>query len=419
MNLYECHFEYDGKFSRDFGLIIANIDTSRFMPITGFKSGSFLYNRKQKCRELMGDSYEDSSLSIELEIVTCGTKHLEKRTVREIEKWLFQNSTFKPMYIDMEDDPYGETYELICGEFKRLYFNCRFIEPEKIESHGGIIGFKCKMETDSMMLWQQRLYYLYRLQPKCEIVHDGNARHLIPGDIDNDGEISLGDAQMILRVATLLSGGFTPESIKNGDLKNYLENRKRRSVEAYEIDDAFKMCDLGYDTQKEQAGIDPDIDLGDAMVALNIYTNGLGQKPVDIPESMTIYDPTEGEYSDGMIVVNVDSDIDGYIYPEITITTGSNTGQDGKIIGDVVLENLDDHTIDSNGDILQRCFTMHGLNPITTYTLKCDINYIDPPTAYSKISSPNFIRLVSGDNRIRINGDVTMIGFSWQNRRFI
>jgi hypothetical protein len=39
-------------------------------------------------------------------------------------------------------------------ETKRLYLNCRFINPERIENQAGVYGYKVTLEADSNMWWQ-------------------------------------------------------------------------------------------------------------------------------------------------------------------------------------------------------------------------------------------------------------------------
>ena len=153
-DIYGSHFEFGGRMSRTYNLWIANISTKRFLQLHGRVDGVTVYNRAQNKRHLVGNSYSNSPVSFDVEIITLDGHGLEKDERREIEKWLFQPNMYQKLYIDVVDDPDGEFSEMIDGERKRLYLNCRFTNPEKIEFNGGIIGYQATLETDSGYWWQ-------------------------------------------------------------------------------------------------------------------------------------------------------------------------------------------------------------------------------------------------------------------------
>lgn len=423
LNLYECHFQYNDVYSRDYGLIIANIETSRFMPIVGAKKGEFLFNRKQKATELMGDNYEDTPLSIEIEIVTCNSDPLDLRTIREVERWLFQNSKFRPLFIDMDDDPYGETYELINGDFKRLYLNCRFMNPEKIESRGGIIGFKCTLETDSMMMWQEPQTYAFAIGDPIYTGTQSDSRQLHPLDIDGNGCIDVADAQTLLQVYTHQAVlGRPPEWIKENIIAPFLESQPNSKNS---VDDAYKMCDFDYNADMYERDEDPNITVDAAAIALSIYVSHIvGERlgtfdkydlTVIDSKVIEVTDPSTGEYLGAQIELDVDSDIDGYIYPEIEITMCS----DGNGRAEVSIKNETDKCIDKNGDEYTPEFKLTTSNAGNMVILSSQTNYIEPVSYYNDITKHNFPRLVSGKNIITVSSNVRNISFTWQNRRFL
>lgn len=406
INLYECHFIYDNVRSRDYGLIIANIETERFRPICGVKKGAFLFNRKQKANELMGDNYEDTPLSIDIEIITCSSRPLDLESVREIERWLFTNATFKRMYIEVEDDPYGETYELIDGVQKRLYFNCRFLNPQKIESRNGVIGFKCTMETDSMMLWQDEINHL--LQYHTEITYTdpvtGETKSILLGDVNLDGRVTADDAQIALEIFTmhLVDPDFNP--IDPGTW--------------YDPDNPFTFdqwvaCDMKY-TPERYAEQDTPIET--PQMIMNAYVADLVYTPED--KTTIVIDPNTGEPT--VVVVEytkladivVDSDIDGYTYPKIEIYTGST---DCPIS---IINKTDDST---------REMRFSAIPANSHFVIDCKTNYVsnivdDEGVAintYELMTKKNFLRFVEGTNNLEIYGDIASIQFSWQNRRFL
>lgn len=154
-DLSGVHFEYAGVSSRLYGLITANVETTRVTKVAGEIGDITIYNKKNRKRYLIDDDQSNSPLSFELDIVTDDERPLEYNERRQIEKWLFNRGRYKKFYIDVEDDCFGETTELVDGVQKRLYMNCRFVNPERLEYNGGIVGYKVTMETDSCMWWQE------------------------------------------------------------------------------------------------------------------------------------------------------------------------------------------------------------------------------------------------------------------------
>lgn len=153
MDIYGCHFEYAGVSSRIYDLIIANVNTTRNISLSGTTQSISIFNKKEKKKYHVGDSYQDSPLVFDLEVVT--EKPLHQTEVHKIEKWLFYQRDYKKLFIDIADDIDHQTYSLIDGEEKRLYLNCRFINPEKLEYNGGIVGFKFTVECDTNMAYQE------------------------------------------------------------------------------------------------------------------------------------------------------------------------------------------------------------------------------------------------------------------------
>ena len=163
--LYGTHFEFNGKSSREYGLIFANVDTSRFTRLAGESKSSFIYNQKSNRRYIMGTDYSEAQLSIELEIVQEDGLPFPLAVRREIERWLFSPTRFGKLYFDMADDCDGAMYEVIEGETKRLYLNCHFIDPERLEYNGGVVGYKATLEADSNMLWQDSIFLTFTKPP--------------------------------------------------------------------------------------------------------------------------------------------------------------------------------------------------------------------------------------------------------------
>ena len=100
----------------------------------------------------------------------------------------------------------------------------------------------------------------------------------------------------------------------------------------------------------------------------------------------------------------MDSDLNDYVYPKVTI-------QIGDVGGDIIISN--------NTDDASRLTSFVSLTPNVTVVMRGDgINYISGDN-YMKFKDKNFIRLLDGENQIAIVGDVVGLSFEFQNRRFL
>lgn len=155
VDIYGSHFEYGGYTSRQYRLIIANVSTERFAKSYGDLGSIIIFNKRNVKRYLVDNDYSDAPLSFDVEFVTDNDMCIPWYNVRNVEKWLFNNNVYKKLYIDILDDIHSETLEYDSGSStKRLYLNCRFINPERIECDGGVLGYKATLEADSHLWWQ-------------------------------------------------------------------------------------------------------------------------------------------------------------------------------------------------------------------------------------------------------------------------
>lgn len=275
-DIYGSHFEYSGISSRQYGLIIANVNTERQVILSGAKSGVTVFSRIAKKRYLIDDDYSDSAISFEIEIITDNGRCLELNERRQIEKWLFNHRDYRKLYMDIADDVYGETYEYVDGKRLRNYLNCRLINPEKMEYNGGIIGYKAILEADSNMYWQDTTIKEY--------------------------------------------------TVNNG--------------------------------------------------SSNVST---------------------------IITVNVDNDLEEYVYPKVTITIGSSGGDI------VIANNTDDET---------RLTKFIGIDAHSSIVMKGELNYVGGQY-YEKFQHRNFIRLLDGENKLMLLGDINSIKIEYSARRMM
>ena len=385
INLYGIHFEYNYISSRKYNLIIANLSTERMTKIAGDKSGHFVLNKAMKSRYLVDDDYSDSNLTFEIEIVTCDDRAIEMHELREIETWLFTNSTFHKLFVDIADDKYGETYEMLDGIQKRLYFNCRFVNAEKIEGNGGVIGFKCTMETDGMMLWQEPISVQFAFEDPVEVEVSGEIKTYRRGDVNFDGKVTAEDAQMVENEYMRILSGFPPEF---DEVQNAVADIDENNI----------------------------IDMNDAQLILMAYITDLANLPVDT--GTVVIDGTEYELSgdERLATIDVDSDIDGYTYPSVQLFFG-NPPQ-GFTTCDVEIIN----GTDSN----DRSTILSDIAPNSIITIDGETrsvllgNSSSGTSAYDKMTNKHFPRLVNGENQIIIkSASLREIKFEWQNRRYL
>ena len=273
-DIYGSHFEYASKSSRDYGLIVANIDTQRILNTSGETESITIFNKNVNKKYLIDVDKSKSPISFDVEIIKEDLSPIDYSERRKIEKWLFNQNSFQKFYIDIADDTNGETYEIINWKTKKSYLNCRFINPEKIESDSGVIGYKVTLEADSDMLWQDSIIKKFEL--------------------------------------------------------NHLN-----------------------------------------------------------------------EESTSVITLEIDTDINDYTYPIVTITLGD-------IGGDIIISN--------NTDDSARLTKFVDLSPLTTVIMKGEINYVNDDY-YEKFCNRNFIRLLDGVNNITLIGNIKEITFEYQNRR--
>lgn len=181
MEFSGSYFIYSGTSSKQYGLIFANVETSRFGKISGEIKNNSIFNKRDKRNYIIGEDFSDSSVQFEAEIVTDDDRVIDLVQRREIEKWLFHQPSYRKLYTEPECDAFSDTYEFVDGVEKRLYLNCRFVNAEKIEGNGGIIGYRFTVECDSPMAWQDPMFYTYTINNASS---SSNSTITIPVDSD-------------------------------------------------------------------------------------------------------------------------------------------------------------------------------------------------------------------------------------------
>lgn len=158
MLLDECHFTYGSFNSRDYRLIFGHCTTEAYDELAGKLSSKSIFNRRNRTRYLLADDFENSPISFDAEIVTECAEPLSVAERKVIEKALFNKAQYQKMYIDAADDIDGSLTETVDGVTKRLYFNCRFVNPSRIANAADdVVGYKFTIECDSYLLWQDEI----------------------------------------------------------------------------------------------------------------------------------------------------------------------------------------------------------------------------------------------------------------------
>ena len=182
MILDGCHFQYGDFNSRAHGIVFAHCNTNEYTNLMGEVASSTFFNRKSKTSYLLNDNYENSPIKFDAEIISDNAKAFTAQERRVIEKALFNKPDYRKLYIDISDDFMGDTYEYINGILKRLYFNCRFMNPSKIEDGNGLtVGYQFTIECDSCMTWQDAVEQEFNFQNSSS-----SAVQTIQVDVDTD-----------------------------------------------------------------------------------------------------------------------------------------------------------------------------------------------------------------------------------------
>lgn len=156
MILDGCHFQYGDFNSREYGFIFAHCDTSEYNRLMGEVRSTTMFNRRTMSQNILDDDYDDSAISFDAEIILEDFNDFRMMDRRVIEKALFRSVGYQKLYVDMLDDYLAESYECKDGDIKRMYFNCRFMNPSKIETDdGAVVGYQFTIECDSALAWQE------------------------------------------------------------------------------------------------------------------------------------------------------------------------------------------------------------------------------------------------------------------------
>lgn len=116
---------------------------------------------------------------------------------------------------------------------------------------------------------------------------------------------------------------------------------------------------------------------------------------------------TYTDFSDN-IILSTSSDIDEYIYPYIEIKVGNSS-----ISTDIAIKNITDNN---------RAMRINNITADATLYIDCGVGSIidsSNNSYYDKLKDQRFLRLLQGDNKLSVTGDIDSIKFVWNNMKYI
>ena len=176
------HFIYNGDDSARYNMIFALSNTEEFLSIGNSPVSKTIFNRQSNRTSIVSCDYSESNISFEILAINENGLPYSLSDQRKIERWLFVNNDYRKLYINNFDDP--DSYELTPSGLLGLYLNCKFINPSKITSGNGVVGYQFTVECDSSMAWQDPIT---KTITKQEIVNAGDNGVLIDVDTDFSG----------------------------------------------------------------------------------------------------------------------------------------------------------------------------------------------------------------------------------------
>ena len=154
MNLSGNYFVYDGISSRAYNLRFLHIETKPYTQTSGEISYKTDFYKNRKKNVIAGVSWENSPLSVEVEIIS--DREIDFNNKRKIEKWLFNSSNYKRLYVDKDQDTEMERYN---GKIHQQYLECTFINPIAIVYGNKVYGWKATLTASSPMALQDEIEF--------------------------------------------------------------------------------------------------------------------------------------------------------------------------------------------------------------------------------------------------------------------
>ena len=310
--------------------------------------------------------------------------------------------------------------------------NCYAIHFNAGTAYGGTYKNNISINTPSSV----KAYLQYKGQATTENYINAFGNGLYGGTLNIEtGVLTVTHSIVDLGTLTWIAGASDTSGIytmRSSDIVNIIEKPSSSSIVADIICSAYK-TENGDDAYLKKIGIsilstgaisvyDERYNTGDSPSAFTTAMDGvqlvyklvnpvtynltsyeiktlIGQNNIwtDVGEVTVSYSQTNDFH------VDVDTDLNDYIYPDVAIEVGSEGG-------DIIIYNATDDAT--------RFTEFSSVPPSTTFTMKGSINHITN-NMYPYFTSRNFIRLVNGRNNFFMYGDISKITFSFNNRKYM
>ena len=377
----------------------------------------------QNKRYITGVSRESAPLEFEVEII--GEEGYCSVHERAIKNWLFNSPTFKKLYIDPEDDMEAE---YVGGEIKRQYLECIFANPQKIEYSEGTVGWRCTCICSSTMAIQEDIEHIISDTNQIPVSTDKN------GDVYNgcgykENVYLDGEASEIIRSGSGATGliplphGTMPN---NGQIVLFISNAEltmtdNTRVLYYDQTRTYKGSSKGSIIELEDSTSGSTVPY--ATVDSNNYIVRLDISKVVYYLRRDSYDVSyirltgDGIDGDTIItvnnwladtIVNVDTDINDYVYPYLVITCTNASSETTVTITNKTDNNRAMQIKDATAGVVIYADCAMG-----TIINNAETEY------YNKLVNQHFLRLLPGVNTISVTGNVESIKFTWKNARWM
>lgn len=406
-DMYGSHFEYGGVSSKTHGMIIANVETTRFTQVAGTIAGVTIFNKSGKRNYLIDDDYSGSPLSFEVDIITDDERALTSAERRTMERWLFNRRNYKKLYLSGDSE---------CADV-----NAGALSKYALKTVGGVNGIAYAGISIANNTPAARVNVYFALE-------DGYSASNYTFTLD-DASVAASVEASRCRVST---SNIYPDKFDERHTIVVSDGTSMLTVEFCVLSYAYNaLLNTPSSSSTHQVAVD----------IYNLFMNNNGTEYVD-GEAKRLYmncrfvNPTYLEYEGGIvgykatleadcgywwqdaitktftfnhasasssttISIPVDTDIDDYTYPRISVTMNANGG-------DFAIVN---HTDDS-----ARTTSFTGVTGNATITIDSSYNYISDQY-YLKFRSQNFPRLLGGSNTLTVRGQVSSISVTYNNRR--
>ena len=406
-DFYGYHFKYAGIDSRDKHLMFARIDRGDFDMLSGEIEGITVFNKKNKKRYLVDDDYSGSPISTEVEIVRDDDEAIPQEDRKAIEKWLFNRSAYQKLYFDAADDCDGEYNIPVFESFLAIRTEDMHVFSEIA---GDLCGWGAEISLFTPAL-QAKIGRLYN--ENFELYVDGFSEPMQKHILD------FYDAAVYTLNCDSVPGTYSPVDPTKDFVRLIIgEEDDYIGIES-SWDNSGGTFDFGLMTMTNPKRWYMNCRFVNAH---KIEGNGgvvgysatleadSGYMWMDEEVSFNLTDAANGE----SVTVSLDSAIDDYTYPLVTVKMGSSAGGDFTIVNQT--------------DSRSRQTKFEGISAGATVVFGGDENYVssyttnDPNAEYSyypKFVGCKFVRLCDGDNILTVTGNVSEIKFNYAHRKFM